>query len=69
MLYLYISFGGPLQLGVVLVQNILLAVNPFTAFLQKACGPGKNILPSCTQKSVVIDYLKTQVLDFVHFYL
>ena len=40
-----------------------------TAFLQKACGPGKNILPSCTQKSVVIDYLKTQFLDFVLFYL
>ena len=69
MLYLHDSFSGPLQLGVVLVQNILLAVNPFHCFFAKSLWAGKNILPSCTQKSVVIDYLKTQVLDFVLFYL
>ena len=69
MLYLYDSFGGPLQLGVVLVQNILLAVNPSHCFFAKSLWAEKNILPSCTQKSVIIDYLKTRFLDFVLFYL
>ena len=44
MLYLYISFGGPLQLGVVLVQNILLAVNPFHCFFAKSLWAGKKYI-------------------------
>ena len=41
---IYDSFGGPLQLGIVLVQNIFLAVNPFHCFFAKSWWAGKKYL-------------------------